>query len=142
MCYSRASAGICWCLCRLRIMHFYRYTYTLSLSLSSYHRCVRNGRSLYIFSFNALTPLRGLALYPRRYFATTFPSSPPSSSSFALRWPRREYGRSYNLSVAIGNSLIKFRIADRMREMDCIDTRRDTEEKESFARHIFSLTRL
>lgn len=121
-----------WCLYRLRIMHFYRYV------LSSYHRYVRNGRSLYIFSFNALTPLRGLALYPRRYFATTFPSSPPSSSSFALRWPRREYGRSYNLSVAIGNSLIKFRIADRTREMDCIDTRRDTEEKETFARHIFS----
>lgn len=110
-----------------RIMHLYRYTPS-----SHHHRVVRDGRTLYIFSFNALTPRS--ARRPCFYAS-------PSSSPLVIE-PRASTGvreRSYNLSAAIGNFLIKFRIADRNEGNGLYRSSPRRREKKIFrAAHLFS----
>lgn len=92
-----------------------------------------NGRSLYIFSFNALASRRDLALHLAALLRDCLPIfATLVIEPLVLRRPRQRYGWSYNLSAAIGNSLIKFRIADRAREMNCTSIHRGAERKESF----------
>lgn len=110
------------------IMHSCRYLHTHPASPLR-----GNGRSLYIFSFNALTPLRDLTLYLAALLRDYLPIfATLVIEPLTLRRLRWECGWSYNLSEAIGNSLIKFRIADKTREMDCTGIRCDTERKDTF----------
>lgn len=111
-----------WCSCRL---------FVLCIRVDSYIPTLyQHYEGTFVVHFLVQRTHPAVLLYTsRRYFATAFPSSPPSSSSLSHFDGHVRCGWSYNLSAAIGNFLIKFRIADKTREMDCTGVRRDTAKR-------------